>query len=288
MSVPRHAGPFVSRAVAIPLAALGVLARLACGTPARAADSAWPRQFDSPSGSFVIYQPQPEDLDRDLLSCRAAFSLQKSANETPIFGVLWFGEQIEIDRDSSTVTGRNFDVTKVRLPGITPAEAGRYEKLVEAEARRWDLSGSLDELKAGLTATEKERASVADLDNTPPHILFAYERAFLVLYDGPPVLEAIEGSDLERVTNTAYAIVHDPASRDYYLSGANLWYRARDPLGPWSAIPRPPAAVRAVVPPDTSSVDQVQGPPPRVVTATTPTELISIDGQPQYAPLVGF
>src|SRR5207249_10347340 len=61
-------------------------------------------------------------------------------------------------------------------------------------------SGSLDELKAGLAVTEKERASVADLDNTPPHIQFAYERAFLVLYDGPPVLEAIEGSEDRKST----------------------------------------------------------------------------------------
>ncbi len=267
-----------------PLVALGAL--LAFHTPVRASDPNWPRQFDSPSGSFVIYQPQPEDLDGDLLACRAAFSLQKSADANPIFGVLWFTEHIEIDRDSSTVAGRSLDVTKVRLPGITPAEAGRYEKLVESEATRWDLSGSLDELKAGLAATEKERASVADLDNTSPRILFAYERAFLVLYDGAPALEPIEDSSLERVANTPYAVVYDPASHDYYLSGANLWYRAKDPLGPWT-VSRPPAAVRAAVPADTSSADQVEGPPPRVVTATVPTELISIDGKPLYAPLVG-
>src|SRR6266567_263969 len=276
MSVHRFAGPTMFRHAAVPLAALAALAMLALAAPARAADSSWPRQFDSPSGSFVVYQPQPEDLSGDLLACRAAFSLQKGADANPIFGVLWFTESIEIDRDSSTVTGRNLDVTKVRLPGITPAEAARYEKQVESEAKRWDLSGSLDELKAGLAATERERASVADLDNTPPRIRFAYERAFLVLYDGPPVLEPIEDSPLERVANTPYAVVYDPASHDYYLSGANLWYRAKDPLGPWT-VSRPPAAVRAAVPADTSSADQVEGPPPRVVTATVPTELIAID-----------
>ena len=287
MSAQRLDRPAMLRGVAIPFAALAALALLALGAPVRAADSGWPRQFDSPSGPFVIYQPQPEDLDGDLLACRTAFSLQKSADAPPIFGVLWFTEHIQIDRDSSTVMGRDLDVTKVRLPGITQAEAGRYEKLIESEANEWDLSGSLDELKAGLAATEQERASVAGLDNTPPVIRFVYERAFLVLYDGPPALEPIEGSRLERVANTPYAVVHDPASREYYLSGANLWYQAKDPLGPWRAIPRPPAAVRALVPPDTSIDDQAQGPAPRVLTATVPTELIAIDGQPRYAPLVG-
>lgn len=278
--------PRFTRSFTRPAAAFALLLALALATPARADVPSWPRQFDSPSGSFVIYQPQPEDLTGDMLTGRAAFSLQKSPDANPTFGVLWFSELIEIDRDSSTVTVRNLDVTKVRLPGITPAEASRYEQLVEAEATQWDLTGSLEELQAGLAATEKERESVAGLDNAPPRILFSPQRAILVAYDGAPTLEPIEGSNLERVANTPYAVVYDPSSRGYYLNGANLWYAAKDPLGPWTDISAPPAAVRAAVPPDTSAEDQAQGSPPLVLTATEPTELISTDGPPRYAPLV--
>jgi len=269
------------------LTLLAVATGMALAMPARGADASWPRQIDSSSGSFVIYQPQPEDLNGDVLSCRAAFSLQRTTDAQPTFGVLWFTEHIEIDRDSSTVRRRDLDVLKVRLPGITPDEASRYESFIEAEAKGWDVSGSLEDLKAGLASTERERASVANLENAPPRILFVNERAILVVYDGPPALEPIEGSNLQRVANTPYAVAFDPGLRTYYLSGAAAWYRADDPLGPWTAIANPPAAVRAVVPPDTSSQDLVSGPPPRVITATEPTELISIDGKPQYAPLVG-
>src|SRR6185503_5451172 len=157
-------------------------AALTAAGPVRADDPGWPRQFDSPSGSFVIYQPQPEDLYGNTLEGRAAFSLKKSDDAIRTFGVLWYTEQVEIDRDSSTVVARNLDVTKVRLPGITSDEAARYESLVEEEAARWDLSGSLEELRAGLAAAEKERASVAGLDNEPPHILFSNQRAILVVY----------------------------------------------------------------------------------------------------------
>jgi hypothetical protein len=286
LSLPRIQS-FIRPGIASPLAALALTAALAFAAPARADDPSWPRQLDSSSGSFVIYQPQPEDLNGDVLTGRAAFSLQKSGDANPIFGVLWFTEHIEIDRDSSMVTARSLDVTKVRLPGITAAEASRYEKIVEAEAAQWDLSGSLEELQAGLAATERERASVADLSNTPPRIIFAYERAILVAYDGPPTLEPIEGSSLQRAANTPYAVVFDPSSRNYYLNGTNLWYTAKDPLGPWTDIPSAPSAVRAIVPPDTSSDAQVQGSPPLVLTATEPTELISTDGPPRYAPLVG-
>jgi len=267
---------------------LAVALGVTMGIPsrARADDTAWPREFDSSSGSFVIYQPQPENLNGDVLTGRAAFSLQQHGSQSPTFGVLWFTEQIAIDRDSLTVAARNFDVTKVRLPNVTPDQASRYEHLVEAQAATWDLSGSLEDLQAGLAATEKERASVAGLDNTPPRILFTSERAILVVYDGEPALEPIESSRVQRVANTPYAVVYNPDDRTYYLSGANLWYRARDPLGPWTDIPRPPSAVRDVVPPDTSSEDLISDVPPRVLTATEPTELISTDGPPRYAPLV--
>jgi hypothetical protein len=193
------------------LAMLFATAVLAAPIPARAEDTGWPRQFDSSSGAFVIYQPQPENLQGDVLTGRAAFSLQKSGDSHPIFGVIWFTEQIEVDRDSLTVTARNFDVTKVRIPNITADQASRYEELVESHAASWDLSGSLDELQAGLAAAEKERESVADLDNAPPKILFHSQRAILVVYDGEPELEPIEGSRLQRVANTPYAVIFDPS-----------------------------------------------------------------------------
>jgi hypothetical protein len=268
----------------ITLLAMG--ASLVLVLPSRADDLGWPRQFDSPSGTFVIYQPQPEQLDGDLLTGRAAFSLQKSKDAYPRFGVLWYAEQIEIDRDSSTVDARSIDITKVRLPGITADEAGRYESLIEGQTTGWDLSGSVEELRAGLAAAEQERASVAGIDNAPPRILFHNRRAILVVYDGTPAVEPIEGSRLQRVVNTPYAVVFDPRKRSYYLNGANLWYEAKDPLGPWANISDPPAAVRDIVPPDTTTYDQVEGSPPEVLTATEPTELIATNGSPRYAPLV--
>src|SRR5690349_24679709 len=112
----------------------GMFALVVAAGAARADDSGWPRQFESASGSFVIYQPQPEQLDGDMLSGRAAFSLKKSQDDRPAFGVLWYAEQIEVDRDSSTVWARNLDVTRVRLPGITPEEASRYETIVERQS----------------------------------------------------------------------------------------------------------------------------------------------------------
>ena len=62
---------------------LAVATGMALAMPARGAGASWPRQFDSSSGSLVIYQPQPEDLSGDVLSSRAAFSLQRTAEAQP-------------------------------------------------------------------------------------------------------------------------------------------------------------------------------------------------------------
>jgi len=255
--------------------------------PVRAQSNSWPRQFETPNGTFILYQPQPEELSGTQLTARAAFSVQKSTDANPIFGVLWFQARADVDRDADVVRLSQLDVTRVRLPGATPDAAAAYEQEVEREARHWDLSGSLDELQSGLAASAKERASIENLDSTPPKIVFRTHRALLVTYDGDPMLEPIPGSSLQRVTNTPYAVVYDPGARRYYLSGGSLWYRASDPLGPWSVIPSPPAQVADVVPPDTSASDVVSGAAPEVITATSPTELVQTDGDPLLAPLVG-
>ena len=68
---------FFSRSGLVFLIAAAVIP-FALASAARADTTAWPRRFDSLSGSFVIYQPQPESVAADLLSCRAAFSLLKN------------------------------------------------------------------------------------------------------------------------------------------------------------------------------------------------------------------
>ena len=167
-------------AVAGLLALLAAVALVAAAPSARAGDVGWPRQLDFADGSIVIYQPQPEWLEGDTLSGRAAFSLQKTGAANPVFGVFWFQQLVAVDRDSNTVTARELDLIRVRLPRSTAEESTQYEQVIEAGAAQWKAWGTLAELQAGLAATDKERASVEDLDNTPPRILFAYERAILV------------------------------------------------------------------------------------------------------------
>jgi len=260
---------------------------LVAASSSSAAPTDWPRETKTAKGTVIIYQPQVEDLKNDMLTGRAAFSITRTGKTEPEFGVFWITAKILTDRDAGTATIVGSKVTKVRMPGITPEEEKLVAAFIEGEVPKWGLTLSMEQLMASVAAAEKERASVDNLKADPPKIIFSTERSALIYIDGEPRLAAIEKTSLQRVINTPFAIVFDPASKDYYLSGNNVWYSAKAALGPWKPIAKPPAAVSSAVPPDTSAESKTPSPPPKIIVATVPTELIATDGQPKYAPLTG-
>ena len=79
----------------------------------------------------------------------------------------------------------------------------------------------------------------------------------------------------------------DPSTLTYYLNGGPLWYSAKDPLGPWTDIANPPAAVSALVPDSLQRDSAPPGAKPKIVVATSPTELIVTTGDPVWTPITG-
>ena len=59
--------------------------------------SDWPEEIATDKGVIVIYQPQPEALDGDILKARAAVSIEIQ-DQSPVFGVVWFEARLETDR----------------------------------------------------------------------------------------------------------------------------------------------------------------------------------------------
>jgi hypothetical protein len=75
-------------------------------------------------------------------------------------------------------------------------------------------------------------------------------------------------------------VVQDTATGTCYLGGGKIWYSA-DPMGPWQAGATPPEEIARGMAPDTSSTP-APNPPPAIVTATEPTELVVTDGPPRW------
>jgi hypothetical protein len=265
-------------------AALTAAITLLAVSPAHAQDATWPREIPTDQGTLILYQPQPETFSGNVLTGRAAASYTARETADPIFGTLWFTARVDVDRDAGTTEVRNIVIDRARWPDVTEEKERGVTEYLTAKLENVVVPISFERLSESLASAEVERKSLEGLRNDPPNIVFSEDLAELLLYDGEPRTIPIPDTDLEQVANAAFAVIRDTRDGKYYLSGGKIWYSASDPLGPWDAIGEPPAEVARLVPPDTSSIPAPQ-PPPLIVAATEPTELVVTDGAPAWRPI---
>ncbi len=248
----------------------------------------WPQELTSNKGTIVVYQPQPEKLVDNILTGRAAMSLELKGETAPTFGVFWFSAKIATDRSENTVTISQIKVTKVGWPDSKEAGEKLFSQFVEAQLAHSSFTSSLSKLTASLTHEEQIKASLAQIKNDPPKIIFTDILTVLLSYDGEPIFRDIENSDYQRALNTPLAVIKKQQQDKFYLTSGHLWYQAPNPLGPWSILANPPADLKKLMPKqeDQSDTPQVLS-APNIITATTPTELVVSDGDEKWTSLVG-
>lgn len=265
----------------------------------------WPREIPVDGASVLIFQPQSETFEGNILTGRAAVSVTLTDQE-PVFGVVWYEARLETDRDTRTATVEDLTVTRVGFPDLEEAHRDSLARLLESEIPTWELDISMDRLLTDLELAETRRKAAEGLNMEPPVILFSMEPAILVTIDGEPRMQQIEGSEHMRILNTAFTIIFDRDARTYYLgAGEDQWYTAPEYEGPWTLTAQVPSDVAALAPEplpdedlpadepaegvDGAEADEEQepGPPPAIFVATEPTELIVIDGEPEYTPISG-
>jgi hypothetical protein len=256
-----------------------------------AADEEWPRKIETAKGLVVLYQPQVDTLEGDILSGRSAVSIKPAGQDEPIFGAAWLEGRIETDYDMRTVTFSQIDVPKVRFQDATDEQQQELADLLSAEIPTWDLELSLDELMASLEIAEQQSLAAENFDDSPPIILFTDEPTVLVSIDGEPHFQELQDTGVQMVANTPFLLAQDPDRKDrYYLyGGAESWYEARAVKGPWTPTTNVPKKIKKLEPEDEEiePEDEAETPdkPPGIRVVTEPTELIVTDGQPQFLPL---
>jgi hypothetical protein len=246
----------------------------------------WPQEISADEGTIVVYQPQPEKLEGNTLSGRSAMALQFNGGGEPIFGAFWFEAKIDTDRDQGLALIRDIRVTDVRWPDSKDAQEQRFTAIVEAAVPENGFEISIEQLSSSLETAEIEQASLANLKNDPPVILFSDTLAVLLLYDGEPRYADVENSGYERVLNTPFVVVREKRGNKLYLSSGKYWYEAGNPMGPWAPTSSPPRDLVEMVPPPDADEPQPDA-PPAIVTASEPTELIVTQGSPDWQSLAG-
>ena len=257
---------------------------------AHAQVSTWPQTAASSAGEVTVYQPQIESFSGNQFNAHSAVSVAQGSGE-PLFGAIFFTAQVATDRDTGMVTVQSIDVTKCVFPSVDSATADTVSQAIDAAAGEWNLTLSESQLLAQLALTQQQQAAAANLNNTPPNIIFETRPSVLVTIAGEPKLVQAPGSDIMTVVNTPFFIALDPATKTYYLRGGGQWLSSSDVLnGPWTVTTDVPEAVSALASnhQDPSTDDtSTSGEPPLVIVATQPTELIQTTGPAEYGPIDG-
>lgn len=254
-------------------------------------EDVWPIQIETAHGTVTIYQPQPDVFVGDTLRGRAAVSVTTDGMEGPVFGAIWFDARVSTDRENRLVTLDELNVGEVRFSDAMQGREEEIKSIIVEALNRWDATISLDRLLAALEMAERERAAASELKNDPPKVIFSNVPAVLVSIDGKPRLAQVEGSNLMRVVNTPFMIAYDPQGRTYYLREGADWLAAEDVKGEWKEITNVPESVNKLFAETLEQAETTDAPEltdkPRILVTTEPTELIVVDGDPEFQTVFG-
>ena len=226
-----------------------------------AQDYSWPRQIPVAGGTrtIILYQPQAEKLEGNLLTARGAIALKVSNTAEPIFGAMWMTATVDVDRDSGMVWLHTLKVTRVRWPDAKPEQQANFTRFVEQDFPTAGFRMTLERLQASLASADAERTHTDGLKHDAPKIVFSEQLAVLLLYDGEPLLQPVPNSGLQVVVNTPFGVVKDTASGTYWLgAGDDVWYSANDPKGPWKGGGIPPAEILKRTGGDSTAIAQAE------------------------------
>ncbi|MFX6234590.1 hypothetical protein ABTF60_19275, partial [Acinetobacter baumannii] len=70
---------------------------------------------------ITIYQPQPENLQGNTLTARAAVSVKTNNKSEPVFGAIWFTAHLDIDKANRTVEMQSIHITQIKIGDNTNA-----------------------------------------------------------------------------------------------------------------------------------------------------------------------
>src|SRR5688500_916989 len=112
------------------------------------AQSEWPKNIStSDGGKLTMYEPQPESLNGNQLTARAAVSVRKSENDEPLFGVIFFTATVQNSgRSGNEIT--SLRVTQAKFPGVDDENlVDKYSSLLEKNSSGWNLGMTDNELR---------------------------------------------------------------------------------------------------------------------------------------------
>jgi hypothetical protein len=98
------------------------------------------------------------------------------------------------------------------------------------------LHGAADAAAAAELVAADSIAQARQFEQRPPAVFISFEPAALIVTDGPARYQAIEGTSLEYLVNTAAEVFREPTDQELYVRIEEQWYRSWRTDGPWDFV----------------------------------------------------
>jgi hypothetical protein len=258
----------------------------------------WPVQIDLGNATVLVYSPQVNSWDGNVLDFRSAVGIKAAGTGAETFGVIWALARTQVDRVTRTVTLEDLRIVKRNFPAL-PGNGQSYIAELDQRLATDVRTVALDRLEASLAVAGVKPPTVATR-NDPPQIVVSYTPAILVPIAGKPVIKPVASNTrYERVINTGAAIVR--LGDTWYLHVYDGWLSSTSLSGPWTQPWRTPwgldAAGRDLA--KSGKADLLDGGTkadpkpslangvPAIYVTEVPTELLVFQGQPNLVPVTG-
>ena len=242
----------------------------------------WPKEINTPLGMIKVYQPEVEIFSDNAIESRSTIVLEYKGKK-PVFGAVWFESSVSTDFDERKVTLIDAEITANKFPDMNEAEIEKINRFIEDDISTWNLEYNLDELLA--TVSIDQNKMDLGINNTPPTILFTTAPTALILINGDPIFEDLENTSLKHVVNTPFTILQDKNSNQFYLKGGKYWYTSPDLYLGWGFAKQIPATLLEIQRKLSNQEDTSSQVISNFIVRTDPTELLSSNGDPEFAPI---
>ncbi|HKO45319.1 MAG TPA: hypothetical protein VJU84_18745 [Pyrinomonadaceae bacterium] len=263
--------------------------------PEEPRDRGWPRGYSLPSeAQVVVYQPQVANWDdRKHMVAFAAVSYVEKGEKKPKLGTIKLEADTSVSLENRLVKFSTLKITEANFQSMPKETTREIVSEIEKAIPDEDRIIALDRVLVQVDKSQIVPKNVEGLKSDPPQIFLSRTPAILVAFDGDPIWSPIKDNELKFAVNTNWDVFQHGPTAMFYLRNEDGWLRATDIKGPWSASSRLPDSFTKL--PDDENWKEVKAnlpgkpvtKPPTVFVATTPSELILLDGKPKFVPVPG-
>lgn len=254
------------------------------------AQNAWPKEIKSSGGAIIsVFEPQPEKYSGNDVTARSAVSIRKTADDEPLFGVMWFEAVLEPTGDNAA-TVKAVSVLKSKFSDSDEASVATLKEAVETGIPAMNMK--LDTRRLNEMFQQEKADTESGINTAPPVIYYRSNPTTLILLDGEPIEQQDEDLKMVRVVNSPYLMLKNPDDKRYYLYGGNFWYSSAQIKSGWENVKILPAKIKVV---DAALKEQEAKQekednqeevkfttPTDILVSTEPAELIQTEGEPTY------